>query len=99
VEGNDNCKVDPRWFFKDRDGYRAKNCELVESGALGLNEPALSKVYGQICVLWHLVTLIGPSSNWISMVADIVDSKPSLPNCGFTAMGFPGDTGFPRHLF
>ena len=67
--------------------------------ALGLNEHALSKLYGQICVLWHLVTLIGPSSNWISMVADIVDSKPSLPNCGFTAMGFPDDTGFPRQLF
>lgn len=67
--------------------------------ALDLNENSLGKLYGLICVLWHLVILIGPSSNWISMVADIVDSKPSLPNCGFTAMGFPDDAGFPRHLF
>jgi abortive infection bacteriophage resistance protein len=67
--------------------------------ALGLNANALSRLYGQICILWHLVTLIGPSSQWLQVVADIVDSKPTLPNCGYVAMGLPDENGFPRHLF
>lgn len=66
---------------------------------LGLDANALSRLFGQICILWHLTTLIGPSSQWMQTVADIVASKPILPNCGFTAMGLPDENGFPRHLF
>lgn len=66
---------------------------------LNLSENARSRLFGQIAVLWHLVNIIGPSSQWIQDVAKIIDSKPELPNCGFSNMGFANETGFPLHLF
>lgn len=52
-----------------------------------------------IAVLWFLVKKIGPGSDWIKKVANLVDNKPNLPGCNLTAMGLPDNNGFPRHLF
>ena len=32
-------------------------------------------------------------------LADLVDSKPPVDSCPFTAMGFKDNSGFPRELF
>lgn len=65
---------------------------------LGLNANANERLYSAICIIWYLVKMIGPSSTWIRQVADLIDSKPSLPGCSFEAMGLPR-TGFPRQRF
>jgi hypothetical protein len=55
--------------------------------------------YGQATVIWYFVQKIGPGSDWIRKVADLVDSKPALEPCPYTAMRFPDNSGFPRELF
>lgn len=58
------------------------------------------RVAGYIAILWFLIKQIGPSSNWIHSVAELVENeKPTMPGCPNTAMGFPHLTGFPRSLF
>ena len=57
------------------------------------------KIYGMICVLWFLVKNLGPSSQWINKVADLIDSKPPIDSCPLTSLGFPDNTGFPREKF
>jgi abortive infection bacteriophage resistance protein len=66
---------------------------------LNLKPEAWNRIYGHICVLWYLVKKIGPSSTWINKVADLIDSKPKIDSCPFTAMGFPDNKGFPREKF
>ncbi|MDL2152996.1 Abi family protein [Klebsiella quasipneumoniae] len=66
---------------------------------LNMNDDAYERMYGMIAVLWFLVKKIGPGSNWIRHVAELVDNKPYLPGCNLTAMGLPDNTGFPRALF
>ncbi|WP_258235592.1 Abi family protein [Dickeya zeae] len=66
---------------------------------LRLSNDAYERMYGMIAILWLLVKEIGPGSNWIRDVADLIDTKPSLPGCNLTAMGFPDNEGFPRSLF
>ncbi|MCK3203583.1 Abi family protein [Escherichia coli] len=66
---------------------------------LNMNDDAYERMYGMIAVLWFLVKKIGPGSDWIKKVANLVDSKPNLPGCNLTAMGLPDNNGFPRHLF
>lgn len=68
-------------------------------GKLNLSSDARHRNYGQIAIIWYLVKKIGPSSEWINKVADLVDSKPALDCCPFTAMGFPDNSGFPRQAF
>lgn len=65
---------------------------------LNLSESDKNKFYGFICIVWFLVRKIGPSSNWINRVADIIDNKPHVNGFNFKSMGF-GDHGFPRKLF
>ena len=67
--------------------------------ALNLDEHARKKLYGRISVIWYLVKKIGPSSTWLNKVADLIDSKPAIDSCPFTAMGFNDNSGFPRKLF
>ncbi|HFK3993687.1 TPA: Abi family protein [Citrobacter freundii] len=67
--------------------------------ALNLDLDACQRIYGMISVLWFILKKIGPGSQWINNVADLVDGKPTPPNCYLTAMGFPDNSGFPRHLF
>lgn len=66
---------------------------------LSLSLEARKRIFGKICVLWFLVKKIGPNSQWILNVADLIDSKPQLDCCPFTSMGFNDNNGFPRDLF
>ncbi len=66
---------------------------------LNLDQHAKTRIYSKICVLWFLVQKIGPHSQWIRNIADLVDSKPDLDCLPHTAMGFPDNTGFPRKKF
>jgi abortive infection bacteriophage resistance protein len=66
---------------------------------LSLSLEARKRIFGKICVLWFLVKKIGPNSQWILNVADLIDSKPQLDCCPFTSMGFKDNNGFHRDLF
>lgn len=72
---------------------------IPELAALNLDNNARSRLFGQIAILWYLVSQVGSSTNWITHVASIVNQKPDLPNCGFRVMGLPDETGFPLHWF
>ena len=63
---------------------------------LSLDGRALKRMYGMICVLWFLVKKVGPSSDWLKSVAELINSKPSIDCCPLTAMGFP-DVGSHHH--
>lgn len=65
---------------------------------LNLDKRSLRRMYGMICILWYLVKKIGPSSGWLNDIANLVNSKPAIDSCPFTAMGFPDNSGFPRGL-
>lgn len=67
--------------------------------SLNLDTDAKKRLYGMICILWFLVKEIGPNSEWIKNIADLIDSKPKIPACPYTAMGFGDNQGFPRHKF
>ncbi len=67
--------------------------------ALNLNVNAQKRLYGLIAVLWLLLQRIEPGSGWIREVADLIDTKPSMPGCTFAAIGLPDESGFPRQLF
>lgn len=62
---------------------------------LNLDGRARERNFGMICVLWFLVKKIGPSSDWLTSVAQLINSKPSIDSCPNTAMGFPDNSGFP----
>lgn len=66
---------------------------------IALAEDARKRIYGLICILWYLVKKIGPSSTWINDVASVIDNKPAIACCPYTAMGFPDNTGFPKDKF
>lgn len=65
---------------------------------LSLNECARKRMYGMICLLWFLIKKIGPSSGWLNDVTNLINSKPKIDSCPFTAMGFSNNTGFPKSL-
>lgn len=66
---------------------------------LALNNKSLERVYGLISIMWFLMQKIGPNSQWICDVADLIDSKPTLIGCHYAAMGFSDENGFPRKVF
>jgi len=66
---------------------------------VNLGESARTRIYGLIVIIWFLIKKIGPSSDWLNNVADLIDEKPNLPGCSYSAMGFPDEYGFPRKLF
>lgn len=66
---------------------------------LKLDNNATTKIYGLISVIWFLIEKIGPNSDWIAKIADLIDSKPKLPGCLYKSMGFPNENGFPRSEF
>ncbi len=63
---------------------------------LSLHEKSLKRMYGMICILWFLVKKIGPRSDWLTSVSSLINSKPSIDCCPFTAMGLPDNSGFPN---
>ncbi|KAI5912975.1 Abi family protein [Thauera sp. 2A1] len=65
---------------------------------LGMETDAGSRLLGLIVVIWFLVRKIGPNSEWIHEVAEVVAAKPALPGCSFAAMGFANESGFPEAL-
>lgn len=65
---------------------------------LALGNSESNKLYGLVTVIWFLLSKIGPSSDWISRMADLLDDKPEVIGLTFKSMGLP-DTGFPRKLF
>jgi abortive infection bacteriophage resistance protein len=66
---------------------------------VNLDEKARTRIYGLIVIIWFLTKKIGPSSDWINNVANLMDEKSKLPRCSYVAMGFPDEYGFPRKLF
>lgn len=68
--------------------------------ALNLSEHARSRLFGLIAVLWFLIKQIGPNSQWLDQVANIIDTWPRPPGCDLYAMGFDHSvTTFPRACF
>ncbi|MGW6778322.1 Abi family protein [Brucella pseudogrignonensis] len=66
---------------------------------INLTSDGVNRIYGMIAVIWYLVRQIGPSSNWLLDVAEIVNKKPSPPDCTFASMGLPDEKGFQENLF
>lgn len=67
--------------------------------ALATDEYARSRLLGLVAVMAYLLRKIGPSSGWLNHVADVIDTKPDLPGCGWQALGISNTTGFPRAAF
>ncbi|HEQ1724548.1 TPA: Abi family protein, partial [Pseudomonas aeruginosa] len=65
---------------------------------LQLDAHAREKLFGLIAVCWYLLKKIGPGSDWIRRVADLIDSIPSVPGFGLSSMGIRTES-FPRRLF
>ncbi|EJI2332304.1 Abi family protein [Vibrio cholerae] len=82
-------RPNPRTLSIPRKGY---------FNLLNIDQNQRNKFYGIVAVIWFLLKKIGPSSNWICRIADIIDQKPEIPGFNFRSMGFPDD-GFPRKLF
>jgi abortive infection bacteriophage resistance protein len=82
-------RPNPRVFLTPHKGY---------FNLLSLGQTEKSKFYGLIAVTWFLLNKIGPSSNWICRIANIVDNKPQIPGFTYKSMGFP-DKAFPRKDF
>lgn len=55
--------------------------------ALALDDNARSRLFGLVAVLGYLLRQIGPSSQWLAQVADVLGTKPDLPGCGWHALG------------
>lgn len=66
---------------------------------IALDTRALKRIYGTISIIWFLLKNVAPNSSWLSEVANLIDSKPQLPGCTFTALGLPDEKGFPKALF
>ena len=66
---------------------------------LALDENARARLLGLVAVMAYLLRKIGPSSGWLDEVADVIDTKPDLPGCGWHALGIGANNGFPREIF
>lgn len=82
-------RPNPRTLMLPRRGY---------FNELNLDLRAKGRFYGLIAVVWYLLKRIGPSSDWLAKVADVMDSMPRLPGLTLKSMGFPDDH-FPRGRF
>ena len=112
--GLDNRKELDNWLInlngiRNRCAHHARLCNRPNPRALSIPRKGYfnlldlgtnqrSKFYGIVAIIWFLLKKIGPSSNWICRIADIIDQKPEIPGFNFRSMGFPDD-GFPRQLF
>ena len=82
-------RPNPRVLMLPRRGY---------FNELNLDLRAKERLYGLICVVWFLLKAIGPNSQWLTKVADVIDTMPRLPGLTPKSIGFP-DEGFPRGKF
>jgi len=62
---------------------------------LSLDKRSRKRIFGMICILWFLVKKLGPSSDWLKSISSLINSKPSIECCPYTAMGFLDNNGFP----
>lgn len=62
-------------------------------------EASLQRLYGVSVVIARLIKSIGPNSRWFKEFAHLVDQKPELPGCDFTAVGIMRSNRFPHELF
>lgn len=85
------------WNWSSANAIKVFDVEYFNRLDLDLN--ARKRCYGLICILWYLVKKIGPSSTWINDVAVLIDNKPAISCCPYSAMGLPGTSGFPRSKF
>lgn len=84
-------RPNPRSFKLLRNGY---------FNLLNVSENESGKLFGAIAVIWFLIKHIGPSSNWLDRIANLIDGKPSVPGFHFSSMGFDRAlTSFPRTRF
>lgn len=112
--GIDNRTVLENWLInlagtRNRCAHHSRTCNrpnprvlkipnLDYFNQLQLESFELEKLYGLITVIWFLVKKIGPSSNWINRIADLIDNMPNVNGLTLKSMGFKTDS-FPRHLF
>ncbi len=82
-------RTNPRTLMLPRRGY---------FNELDLDESAKNRFYGLIAVVWYLLKQIGPGSDWLAKVVDVVDAMPRLPGLTMKSLGLPED-GFPRGKF
>lgn len=113
--GLDNARILSRWMqqtshLRNRCAHHARVWNQASPNPLGvpadpyfqklgLDQQALTRLYGLVAVMWFLLQKFAPGSTWINDVADLIDTKPDMPGCTFKAMGFPDETGFPRKRF
>lgn len=64
-----------------------------------LDDNARTRLFGLIIILWFLIKQIGPSSDWIIRVSKLLNSKPELPGCDFSAIGLNNYDRFPIDKF
>ncbi|MDE1489106.1 Abi family protein [Xenorhabdus bovienii] len=77
---------------------KLKKLDHEDFNTLNLEESAYNKMYGMITVLWFLIKKIGPGSDWLNNVAELISKKPNLPGCYLKSMGFPDNDCLPQHF-
>ena len=76
--------------------WNQKTSNPIKSGGIPFLEEVLreelskERLFGLICVIWHMLSKIAPNSTWLKKVIETMSSMPILPSCGFSTMGFPG---------
>jgi abortive infection bacteriophage resistance protein len=84
-------RPNPRSFKILKNGY---------FNLLNLSSNELGKLFGAISVIWFLLKKIGPNSQWLVRIAELIDNKPTVTGFYFSSMGLPRDaTEFPRLRF
>jgi len=64
--------------------------------ALNLSTHSLEKLYGMICVIWFLLSQIGPNSSWLLRIKEIIESMPLFPGLTHHSLGIPEESIFNR---
>lgn len=66
--------------------------------SLSLGPKSLTKNYGLVAIIWFLLKSINGESDWIYDWISIIENKPDLPGCSYTAMGFPKPKDVPLEI-
>ncbi len=66
---------------------------------LNLDKNATHRIYGLICIINFLLQKICPNNSWINEIVQLINTKPSLPNCNFISMGINSISGLDISIF